>query len=153
MSRFLRSLTQIAGEIDGDVVLPLPKLDVLSEQVSNKDRVHLLETCIVAWTKQIKFVLKKDPEDALKGSLHGDSQNHPGPLVEIEFWKTRALHLNSIVQQLQSPALSSLLGYLDEQKSTYNQAFAKLCRDVFEARFFCLDTFISFLFKKKNHGK
>jgi len=45
---------------------------------------------IITWTKQIKNVLKQDPESALKNG------NHPDPLTEIDFWKSKSENLNSI---------------------------------------------------------
>ena len=40
-------------------------------------------------------ILKLDPESVLK------SGEHPGPLAEVEFWKAKSRHLNSIQLQLQ----------------------------------------------------
>ena len=37
---------------------------------SSKDRIHLLEGAVITWTKQIKNVLKQDPESMLKQGLH-----------------------------------------------------------------------------------
>ena len=64
----------------------------------------MLETAIVTWTKQIKNVLKLDPEHALK---KGD---HPGPLAEIEFWDAKSKHLNSIQEQLQGEKIRKVRG-------------------------------------------
>lgn len=50
---------------------------------------------IITWTKQIRSVLKMDPEQQLKQGLH------PTPDVEIEFWRNKAANLNSIFDQLQ----------------------------------------------------
>ena len=63
------------GQIQGKTLLPLPPVELSSVDRASKDkeRVHVLETAVVTWTKQIKNVLKLDPEHALKGSAH------PGP--------------------------------------------------------------------------
>jgi hypothetical protein len=46
-----------------------------------KDRVHVLESAVVTWTRQIKNVLKLDPETVLKevkkSCCHGQEQE-PG---------------------------------------------------------------------------
>ena len=85
------------GHSKGETLLPLPPLELPSADRASKDkeRVHVLETAVVTWTKQIKNVLKLDPEHALK------SGSHPGPMAEIEFWQAKSRHLNSIQQQLQ----------------------------------------------------
>jgi dynein heavy chain len=41
------------------------------------------------WTKQIKNILKLEPEQALKNG-------HPNPKVEINFWKNKSENLDSI---------------------------------------------------------
>lgn len=83
---------------------------------------------IVTWTKQIRSVLKQDPEYQLKQGLH------PTPDVEIEFWRNKAANLNSIFDQLQSPRIRSVLRALDKSKSTYCTTFARLCKEVLTAR-------------------
>lgn len=93
-----------------------------------QDRVHLLEGAVITWTKQIKNVLKQDPESLLKAGLH------PTPDVEIEFWRSKAGNLNAIFEQLQSDRIRRVLQFLDMSKSTYCQPFAKLCKEVFAAR-------------------
>ena len=51
-----------------------------------------MEAAIAHWTRQIKGVLKQDPETALKGN------KHPNPLVELEFWQNKSDNLNYICQ-------------------------------------------------------
>ena len=49
--------------------------------------------CVCApcrWTKQIKNVLKLDPDGLLKQGMH------PTPDMEIEFWKSKAANLNAV---------------------------------------------------------
>jgi len=78
---FLAHTYVTLGQVDGRTMLPLPPNDVTSvEKTSSKDKANLLETAIIHWTKQIKNVLKRDPEMVLK------TGTHPGPLSELEFW-------------------------------------------------------------------
>ena len=48
------------------VLLPLPPVELSSADRASKDkeRVHVLETAVVTWTRQIKNVLKTEPEQA-----------------------------------------------------------------------------------------
>ena len=62
---------------------------------------------IITWTKQIKNVLKQDPESALKGD------KHPDPNVEIEFWKNKSDNLNSICDQLNGERIKKVLKFLE----------------------------------------
>ncbi|RLN89500.1 hypothetical protein BBJ28_00002039 [Nothophytophthora sp. Chile5] len=95
-----------------------------------KDQVHGLEGCLITWTKQIKNILKQDPEALLSAKEHV----HLGPMEELRFWGAKAKNLNSIFAQLQSDSIRKVLQYLDASKSTYNVPFAKLCKEVFLAR-------------------
>lgn len=73
----------------GRTNLPLPPKDITTDTVkSNKDKAHILEASINTWTRQIKNVLKQDPESALKAG------NNPGPSTEIKFWDNKRQNLN-----------------------------------------------------------
>ena len=131
MHGFLASVSITLGQTKGKTCLPLPPMEAASAEgvsVDTKDRIHLLEGAVITWTKQIKNVLKSDPEGLLKQGLH------PTPDIEIEFWKTKAANLNAIFDQLQSERIRRVLKFLDKYKSTYCNPFAKLCKEVFTAR-------------------
>ena len=134
---FLSSSAILCGQVKAETILPIPPLfDCCDGGVggggslsdSSTNRISLLESTIITWTKQIKNVLKQDPEAQLKLGFH------PTPDVEILFWKTKANNLNSIFQQLQSPGTRSVLKSLDQAKSTYCTTFARLCKEVYAAR-------------------
>ena len=128
---FMANLQITVGQVDGYTRLPLPPaedLDTTFRYTTNKERVHVLEGCLVTWTRQIKVVLKQDPEQLLKRG------EHPGPLSEIQFWRQQSTDLNAIFRQLQSEQVRAVLQHLDQAKSTYNMPFAKLCKEVFGAR-------------------
>jgi len=80
------------GQVKGMCMLPLPPSDTGSEKTNSKEKAVILENAIISWSKQIRNVLKLDPETALK------SGNHPDPLVEIDFWKSKSQNLDSIVK-------------------------------------------------------
>jgi dynein heavy chain len=125
----LANISIAVGATRGETCLPLPPLDSTSAAaVSAKDRIHLLEGAVITWTKQIKSVLKADPESLLKAGLH------PTPDAELDFWKAKAANLNAIFEQLQSERVRRVLQFLEMSKSTYCAPFAKLCVEVFEAR-------------------
>ena len=124
---FLSSTTILCGQIKGETRLPMPPID-LSGPSTGKNRISLLEGAIITWTKQIRSVLKQDPEAQLKLGLH------PTPDFEIDFWRNKAGNLNSIFDQLQGPRIRRVLRALDQSKSTYCTTFARLCKEVFTAR-------------------
>ena len=131
MHVFLANVSIMLGQTEGKTCLPLPPMENgagIASASTNKDRIHLLESAVITWTKQIKNVLKQDPETMLKQGLN------PTPDAEIAFWAAKAANLNSIFIQLQGPNIRKVLRFLDQFKSTYCTPFAKLCSDVFKAR-------------------
>ena len=125
---FLANVSITLGQMRGKACLPLPPVEPASGNSNYKDRVHLLESAVITWTKQIKQILKQDPESLLK------KKDHPSPEAELNFWKFQSINLNSIFEQLQSDAVRKVLRFLDLSKSTYCTPFAKLCKEVFSAR-------------------
>jgi len=86
----------------------LPPNDITSsEKTSSKDKAQILENSINTWTKQIKNVLKQDPENALKKG------NHPDPITELNFWRNKSENLNSICTQLNSERIKKVLKFLE----------------------------------------
>jgi dynein heavy chain len=49
---------------------------------------------VIDWSHQIQEVFKKDSSQPLLDGLN------PGPLVEIEFWKAKAINLENIFDQV-----------------------------------------------------
>jgi dynein heavy chain, axonemal len=105
---FLAHTYVTIGQIKGRTMLPLPANDITtSEKTSSKDKAQLLENAINHWTKQIKNVLKLDPENALKKG------KHPDPQTEIDFWQQKSDNLNSICEQLNSERIKKVLKFLE----------------------------------------
>ncbi|KAF4665135.1 hypothetical protein FOL47_004778 [Perkinsus chesapeaki] len=136
---FLSTLHVTHGLMEGRTVLPLPPKETTQppppsdgpgvQQAIAKDRVHALESSLITWTKQVKHVLKQEPEAALK-----DPNRNPEPMVEVEFWTLKANNLNSVHDQLQAADLRKVLSVLEDNKSTYVEPFKKLQNEVEEAR-------------------
>jgi len=125
--KFIANVYVTIGQTKGKTLLPLPPSDD-GDGSKDKERIHVLESAVVTWTRQIKNVLKTDPEAALK-----DGQ-HPGPLVEVDFWTAKAQNLNSIYEQLSGPKIRKVVKVLEVTKSTYFPSFKRLCKEVSTAR-------------------
>lgn len=66
------------GQMKGQTLLPLPPQSTMpsvqpEQGMKDQDKIHILESAIVTWTKQIKNVLKADPDAPLKVrcTVHG----------------------------------------------------------------------------------
>jgi dynein heavy chain, axonemal len=139
MEKFNSYVAQVyvlRGQIDGKTMLPLPSHKLTSSDTTpDKDKAHVFESSIITWTKQIKNVLKLEPEQALKMG------NNPGPLTEITFWENKAANLTSIKSQLESAEVKNILRFLEGNKSTYTNPFSKLQKDVDKASAEASDNF------------
>jgi dynein heavy chain len=107
---FVSNVQITQGHIKGITCLPLPStggpkkddefgnLEVKEGGSSEADamhsQIHALEGAIITWTKQIKNVLKKDSESVFQAT------QDPGPLVEVDFWLSKASNLNGIFDRL-----------------------------------------------------
>lgn len=126
---FLAYTSVTLGHSKGETILPLPPTDITSsEKTSSKDKSHLLEQSVLHWTKQIKTVLRLDPETALKDG------RDPPPTAEIEFWKNKSTNLDLIDDQLNHERVKKVLKFLEQNKSTYTGPFSKLQKEVQIAR-------------------
>lgn len=82
----------------------------------------------MTWTKQIKNVLKSDPDEPLKQGLH------VGPETELDFWTERANNLNSIHKQLLGDSVQKIVIVLKLAHSTYHPAYLRLADEVKKAK-------------------
>ena len=73
LHKFLANVSITLSQTKGETCLPLPPMQSFmtpQPPSANKDRIHLLENAIILWTRQIKLVLKLDPETPLKQGKH-----------------------------------------------------------------------------------
>ncbi|KAF6247881.1 dynein heavy chain, N-terminal region 1-domain-containing protein, partial [Scenedesmus sp. NREL 46B-D3] len=68
LHRFVANVNATLGQLKGQTLLPLPAADTQQQDQAAKDKakIHILESAVMTWTKQIKSVLRADPDAALK---------------------------------------------------------------------------------------
>jgi dynein heavy chain len=89
--------------------------------------IHSIESVIIDWSHQIQEVLKKDSSQPLLEGLN------PGPLVEIEFWKTKTGNLENIFEQLRDEKTKKMVELLEKTQSSYFPAFKELFKETLNA--------------------
>ena len=124
--QMLANMYVTIGETRGSTLLPLPPpaTEGAEGSTGEQERVHELENSIIVWTRQIKNILKADPEQQLKAG------KHVGPEVEVNFWKFKSSNLSSIHDQLIGENINSVIRVLEETKSAHVPSFRRLCDDV-----------------------
>ncbi|KAG8587471.1 hypothetical protein GDO81_005673 [Engystomops pustulosus] len=131
LHRLTGNLEVMAGHAEGSIVLPIPSIELLKNTtIFNKEgaAIHIMETSVIGWIKQIKVVLKHDPlaEIKSKGVC-------AGIFHEKEMWEVHIRNLESIKMQLNSASAREIIFHLEQGKSMYGKSIASVTQDVKKA--------------------
>jgi dynein heavy chain len=124
--RCMATLTDTVHFSDGRTVLYCPTFEFTSvpEAAQDKERLQIMESIVIHWTRQIKDVVNNHDSSA--------SAETSGPLDEIEFWKGRAQDLIGIQKQLEGEKVCKLIEVLQYAKSNYIGPFQTLTKQIVE---------------------
>ncbi|KAJ1443008.1 dynein heavy chain, N-terminal region 1-domain-containing protein [Ochromonadaceae sp. CCMP2298] len=124
--RCMATLTDAVHFSDGRTVLYCPTFEFnsVSEASQDKERLQIMESIVIHWTRQIKDVVNNHDSSA--------SAETSGPLDEIEFWKGRAQDLIGIQKQLEGERVCRLIEVLQYAKSNYIGPFQTLTKQIVE---------------------
>jgi dynein heavy chain len=124
--RCMATLTDTVHFSDGRTVLYCPSFEFNSvpEAAQDKERLQIMESIVIHWTRQIKDVVNNHDSSA--------SAETSGPLDEIEFWKGRAQDLIGIQKQLEGDKVCRLIEVLQYAKSNYIGPFQMLTKQIVE---------------------
>jgi dynein heavy chain len=70
LHRFMAQTFVTMGHMNGETLLPLPPDDVYTNMEKNqqdKESIHVLETAVIAWTRQIKDILRQVSSAFVRG--------------------------------------------------------------------------------------
>jgi len=105
----------------------LNKIKVLASAANNPTRrltvLHILETTLINWQKQIKTVLKQQPEIVIALPTFFTQD-------EIHVWTTCINKLNNLIVQLDAPHVKDILMNLENNNSVYIQSFSGIKTDI-----------------------
>ncbi|KAL7826037.1 hypothetical protein SRHO_G00337750 [Serrasalmus rhombeus] len=125
----------LKGRAEGRTLLPLPlsmerkDQQQLSSDLCLIDRalLYAIETMVIQWSQQMGSVLRRDSSQLL---CQGD---HPGPMVELQFWAQQKENLLGIQKQLQNPKVDQVLEILQRINSSYYASFDDIIQKVNQA--------------------
>ncbi|KAL5020323.1 hypothetical protein ScPMuIL_003215 [Solemya velum] len=133
LHRLMSVLETTQGHVEGRIILSLPSIEVLAEAAASQNRrgavLHVLETTVLGWIKQIKSVLRHDPV----ADLAHHYGTEPEPLDEVKMWESQLDRLHSILKQLESPVAKDILQNLEHAQSQYAHSFTFVRKDVNKA--------------------
>ena len=103
--------------------MPLPAFSILATAANSQQRrpavLHVLETTIISWQKQIKNLLKQEPEITRMKSIFYTKD-------EIQLWTSRINKLNNLKVQLDAAYVKDILMNLENNNSAYVQSFINI---------------------------
>ena len=122
--RCMANLTDTVHHADGTTVLYCPKFDYhnVPEAAQDKERLQIMESVVIHWTRQIKEVVNNHDSST--------SAETAGPLDEIEFWKGRAFDFVGIQKQLEGEGVCRIIEVLNYAKSSYIGPFQTLTEQI-----------------------
>ena len=122
--RCMANLTDTVHHADGATVLYCPNFEYesVSEAAQDKERIQIMESVVIHWTRQIKEVVNNHDSSA--------SAETAGPLDEIEFWKGRARDFVGIQKQLEGHGVCRIIDVLQYAKSSYIGPFQSLTQQI-----------------------
>ena len=117
VDKFATHIQQTIQQIEGDVKLEIPEIDLQADPVKlSRDQplVSQLEKAVDRWSRVISITLEEQFTKYPQGN---------GPLAEIEFWKERNSALNALYLQLQVPSALAVLAVLKAAGSASQVTF------------------------------
>ena len=111
--RCMTTLTDTLNASEGVTILYTPNMELYknNDTIQQKDKIQILESIIIHWTRQIK--------EAMNNHDNTSNTDNAGPIDEIELWKSRASNLISIQKQLESENSKEIIVLLEKCKSNY----------------------------------
>ena len=124
--RCMATLTDTVHHADGCTILYCPDFDFesVTEAAADKERLQIMESVVIHWTRQIKDVVNNHDSSG--------SAETSGPLDEIEFWKGRSQDIIGIQQQLDRRNVTRIIEVLEYAKSNYIAPFQSLTQQIIE---------------------
>jgi len=100
---------------------------LLATAANNPNRrltvLHILETTIIGWQKQIKNALKQQPDiNTMESNFFTKD--------EIQLWTSCINKLNNLIVQLDAPHVKDILNNLENNNSAYIQPFNSIRNDI-----------------------
>lgn len=126
MQKFASSITRTIQQIEGEVRLEIPELEISSnveEVMSNPELMKVIQVTCSEWAKQIHIALDQQLRKIPQGS---------GPLAEIDFWRERNAALSALTEQLKIPKVQQMIeifervdNYFDDIKIELNKYYVE----------------------------
>ena len=127
MEKFAQTITRTQQQLEGQVRLEIPDIELsdnIQENLKNKDLLEQVRDTVMQWQRLI--------EDALQELMKRKPLKN-GPLAEIDYWRERNSALSGLIEQLKQPIVEQFYeifrqaeGIIDNQTiNSLNKAYAE----------------------------
>jgi len=128
MQKFASSITRTIQQIEGEVRLEVPELELgdnIDDIVANTELMDSIRETCLEWTRLVREAL----EAQVKKTPHGK-----GPLAEIDFWRERNAALSALVEQLKIPQVAKMLEAYSHLETDFDDVKSELNKYYVEAK-------------------
>ena len=116
MHKFTSHLQHTIQQVEGEVKLVIPSIEEEQPTLAAQDAtlVAKLEGAVEDWGRLITSTVEEQQKKQAQGN---------GPLAEVDFWKERNTALSALYEQLQVPAVHTILAILQAAGSPIPSTF------------------------------
>ena len=128
MQKFASSITRTIQQIEGEVRLEIPDLELsdnIEEVVANVELMDQIREICHEWTRLVRTALEVQTKKVPQGK---------GPLAEIDFWRERNAALSALVEQLKIPMVAKMLEAYSHLESDFDDVKSELNKYYVEAK-------------------
>lgn len=103
MQKFASSITRTIQQIEGEVRLELPDIQLsenIEENLKNEEVMQVVESTCRNWFKQLSIAVEVQ---------QNKTPQYNGPLAEIDYWRERNAAFSALYEQLKLPKVKQML--------------------------------------------
>ncbi|CAG2185195.1 DNAH [Mytilus edulis] len=128
MEKFAASINRTIQQIDGEVKLEIPEIDLpetVEEVLRDPTLKQLINDTCSEWAKKVRTALEAQLKKIPQGK---------GPLAEIDFWRERNAALSALTEQLKIPKVKQMIDIYSTWDNNFDDTRADLNKHYIEAK-------------------
>ena len=128
MEKFAASINRTIQQIDGEVKLEIPEIDLpdtVEEVLRDPNLRQVINDTCSEWARKVRTALEAQLKKVPQGK---------GPLAEIDFWRERNAALSALTEQLKIPKVKQMIDIYSTWDNNFDDSRADLNKHYIEAK-------------------
>jgi dynein heavy chain len=128
MEKFAASINRTIQQIDGEVKLEIPEIDLpdtVEEVLRDLNLRQVINDTCSEWARKVRTALEAQLKKVPQGK---------GPLAEIDFWRERNAALSALTEQLKIPKVKQMIDIYSTWDNNFDDSRADLNKHYIEAK-------------------